>query len=191
MAEILWNFNRFKGEKRITLKQNAHFYKGLPRTKGEYGDDFRSDPMESFQDTHEISVLTDRPGRVYLESGQVPRAFGNVWLPNDALIFKGTWITPSNLSPFNVSPDVCGKLEGESIVGAPMQGSPKVRYRVEPLRPSTSTNAAPWEPLQDWREPIRRTLNSENTSISISAERPKSTKSLRVRCVDGTTYSLP
>lgn len=92
VAEILWNFNRCKGEKRITLKQNPHFYNGLPRKKEAYGDDFRNDPMESFLDTPEVYVLTDRPSRVYLQSGQDARAFGNVWLPNDAIIFKGTWL---------------------------------------------------------------------------------------------------
>jgi hypothetical protein len=42
-------------------------------------------------------VLTDRPGRVYLESDHNPRAFGNFWLPNDAIIFKGSSLT---LFPF-------------------------------------------------------------------------------------------
>jgi hypothetical protein len=99
VAEILWNFNRCKGEKRITLKQNPHFYKDLPRKKEAYRGDFRGDPMESFLDTPEVYVLTDRPGRVFLESGQGARAFGNVWIPNDAIIFKGTWHTLSSF-PF-------------------------------------------------------------------------------------------
>ena len=89
VAEILWNFNRYKGERRITIKQNPHFYKDLPRSKEAYGNDFRRDPLDSFVDVTEVYVLTDRPCRVYLQSGQDARAFGNVWLPNDAMIFKG------------------------------------------------------------------------------------------------------
>jgi len=104
-AEVLWNFSRFKDEKRITLKQNPHFYKCLPRSKEAYRNDFRGDPVERFLDTpkdartSEIYVLTDRPGQVYLEYGQNARAFGNVWLPEHAIIFKGSCLTSSNL-PF-------------------------------------------------------------------------------------------
>lgn len=101
VAEVLWNFSRCKGDKRITLKQNPHFYK-LPESKDAYGTDFRSDPMESFVDTTKVHVLTDRPGRIYLDSGQDTRAFGNVWRPKDAIIFKGSCLIPSHL-PFSTS----------------------------------------------------------------------------------------
>jgi len=102
VAEVLWNFSRCKGDKRITLKQNPHFYNSLLGSKEAYGNDFRSDPMESFVDTTKVDVLTDRPGRVYLDSGQDTRAFGNVWRPKDAIIFKGSCLTSSNL-PFSTS----------------------------------------------------------------------------------------
>jgi hypothetical protein len=97
------------------------------------------------------------------------------------------------VSPLIVSADVCGKLEGERIVGSSVQGNPELlRYRVEPLQPSTSMGSIPWESLQDWREPIRRTLKSksENANIHISAAQPKSARSLRVRCVGGNTYRI-
>jgi hypothetical protein len=35
-------------------------------------------------------VLTDSPGRIYIESGGGALAFGNVWAPRDAIIFKGS-----------------------------------------------------------------------------------------------------
>ena len=98
--------------------------------------------------------------------------------------------TPSNLASFDVSLDVYGRLEGESIVGAPIQSNPKLCYRIEPLQPATSINAVPWEPLQDWREPILRTLNSKNASIYISAEQSKSARSLRVCYIWGISYYL-
>jgi len=98
LPEVLWNFSRYKGNKRLTLKQNPHFYKGLP---GKYEDDFESYPIEQFLDAPgdakgdsldrpkpKISVLVDRQGRIYLESDQGPRTFGNVWCPQKAIIFK-------------------------------------------------------------------------------------------------------
>lgn len=104
LSEVLWNFSRYPdNNRRLTLKQNPHFYKDLP---GKYEDDFKSYPIEQFldalgdskgdsqnRDGHKlkpkITVLTDRQGRIYLESGQCSRAFGNVWCPQKAIIFKG------------------------------------------------------------------------------------------------------
>jgi len=102
LAEVLWNFSRCKGDKRITLRQNPHFYKPLPASKEGYGSDFRRDPMENFVDAPKVHVLTDKPGRVYLESGQDTRAFGNVWRPKDAIIFKGSCLTSFHF-PFSTS----------------------------------------------------------------------------------------
>jgi hypothetical protein len=100
LQEILWNFSRFKDERRLTLKQNPHFYKhsDLSTSLEAYVGDFKTNPIDSFQDT-KICVLTDGPGRVFLETGQNSRAFGNVWMPNDAMIFKGSLVT---LSPSHV-----------------------------------------------------------------------------------------
>jgi hypothetical protein len=102
LQEVLWNFSRFKGEKRLTLKQNPHFYKDsdLPTSHKAYMGEFRTDPIENFQHP-KICVLTDKPGRVFLETVKNTRAFGNVWVPNDAIIFKGSSITIS--FPFLVS----------------------------------------------------------------------------------------
>jgi len=105
LQEILWNFSRFKDERRLTLKQNPHFYKhsDLPTSREAYVGDFKTDPIDSFQDA-KICVLTDKPGRVFLETDQNSRAFGNVWVPKDAMIFKGSRITlPSSRVFFNTS----------------------------------------------------------------------------------------
>jgi len=90
LQEILWNFSRFKDERRLTLKQNPHFYKysDLPTLREAYVGDFQTQPTDTFQDA-KICVLTDSPGRVFLETDQKSRAFGNVWAPNSAMIFKG------------------------------------------------------------------------------------------------------
>jgi len=93
LQEILWNFSRFKGEKRLTLKQSPHFYKDsdLPLSLEAYVGKFRIDPTEDYQHP-KICVLTDRPGRVFLETDKNTRAFGNVWVPNKAIILKGSLI---------------------------------------------------------------------------------------------------
>ena len=103
LKEILWNFSRFKdAKKRLTLKRNPHFYKQLPTLPHVYGGEFQTDPIETFE--HEnISVLTDNPdavGRVYVDIGQKRRAFGNVWIPSNAIIFRGLHISVTLFSIF-------------------------------------------------------------------------------------------
>ena len=92
LQEILWNFSHFKGEKRLTLKQNPHFYQVLPTLAEQYEGKFRRDPVETF-DHEKINVLTDNlgpTGRVFIETAKESRAFGNVWAPRKAIIFKGS-----------------------------------------------------------------------------------------------------
>jgi len=94
MNEILWNFSRFPDSKRrLTLGQNPHFYELLPTLPRKYGDKFRAEPIEDFL-RGKISVLTDnQAGRVYLETAEKTRAFGNVWVPKNAIIFKGSTLS--------------------------------------------------------------------------------------------------
>ena len=101
LKEVLWKFSRFKdAKKRLTLKRNPRFYKRLPTLPHLYGGKFRADPIDTFQH-EEISVLTDNPdgvGRVYVDIGRKRRAFGNVWIPNSAIIFRGLRISATLLS---------------------------------------------------------------------------------------------
>ena len=192
LSEVLWNFSRYKEpEKRLALKKNPHFYKNLPRLSQEYGDYFRGDPIDNFLDTpgNKIVVLTDREGRIYLETGQAPRAFGNVWCPQGpqkSIIFKGSSessFTFFNSAHLDISADVCGKLEGEGIVGSSIKGKLDLRYCVERLSAPAEANPMNWEPLQDWREPVRRLLKSPNPgvgSIRISTEQSDPPKRRRV-----------
>jgi len=93
--EILWNFSRFKDGRRLTLKDNPHFYEKLPTSAEKYEGQFRTDPVETFQQ-EKISVLTDNPGltgRLFLETAKGKRAFGNVWVPKEAIIFKGSYLS--------------------------------------------------------------------------------------------------
>ena len=95
MVEVLWNFSRLKNEKRLTLEDNPHFYEKLPTLAGEYVGQFRTDPVETFKQ-EDISVLTDnqcQTSRVYLETANGERIFGNVWVPEKAIIFKGSYFS--------------------------------------------------------------------------------------------------
>jgi hypothetical protein len=196
IQEVLWNFSRFKDERRLTLKQNPHFYKDsdLPESQEAYVGEFRTDPVENFQHT-KICVLTDKPGRVFLETDKdTTRAFGNVWVPNKAIIFKGS-STFSFLSLFLTAfPDVCGKLEGENIVQKSIQDASNLWYLEElplslpasPNSPSSTmtpspTNSASNGSFKDWREPIHgvicRGMISLETNICIRAVPPPSNSS--------------
>ena len=141
LTEILWNFARYNDGRRLTLSQNPHFYKDLPRNKNAYRDDFQWDPTEDFLGSTGIYVLTDRwPGRVYLESDQNARAFGNVWAPSKAIVFKGSCVTFSSFLPssFQYFSDVCGKLEGESHVQKSIQAASNLWFLdVPPLSPTS------------------------------------------------------
>ena len=92
-SEILWNFSRYKDERRIALRQNPHFYLELPTAGDAYGADFFKESTKEFRfkcnDT--VYVLVDKPdlGRVYLDAEQRKSIFGNVWMPNNVMIFKG------------------------------------------------------------------------------------------------------
>ncbi|KAI9459809.1 hypothetical protein F5148DRAFT_1377460 [Russula earlei] len=85
LTEILWNFARYKDERRLTLSQNPHFYKPLPGSKAEISERtllriFRNRPGSMFS----------RTGKVGYTSDQNSSAFVNVWATSKAIIFKGS-----------------------------------------------------------------------------------------------------
>ena len=93
LPEILWNFSRYKDRARITLGQNPHFYLRCPADESAYTPMFRRHPLHDTSGAMEhndtVYVLFDRPGRVFLETKPKPRIFGNIWLLNGSLIFRG------------------------------------------------------------------------------------------------------
>ena len=188
--EILWNFSRFKGERRLTLKNNPHFYERLSKSAENYEGQFQADPIETFFQQEKISVLTDNPrltGRVFLETTEKKRAFGNVWVPKKAIIFKGKDHSgiPFLALPSDTLLDVNGKLEGESIVGEAIQNTHNLWCFEEPplsnascsslsnrSTPSPTMSASPTVSptgslIYDWREPILRMLRSQDVNIRI------------------------
>ncbi|KAH9062548.1 hypothetical protein EDB83DRAFT_2552038 [Lactarius deliciosus] len=104
LAEILWNFSRYKDRGRITLEQNPHFYLRCPANEGAYTPTFRRHPLQessgALEHNDTVYILFDRPSRVFLDTEHKSRIFGNVWLLNGSLIFR----------------DSSGVLEGEQLV---------------------------------------------------------------------------
>ena len=182
VEEIFWNFSRLQGKRRITLQQNPYFYKGLPRSARAYTDDFTAEPIENFRDATDILVLTDRESRVYLKTNETRRVFGNVWGLDEAIIFKGQPVVcrSSLLMP---PLDIHGKLQGDRIVEADIQGTPNVWTRAEsessvtpPVdRLQRSQDRGPADPswnrtFQDWRQLVRDSLDSPNDNRDVYIE---------------------
>ena len=98
LSEILWNFSRYKGCARINHEQNPHFYLPFPADESTYTPQLQLYPLQDIsgklKHNDTVYVLVDRPGRVYLEIEHKPRIFGNVWLLNGCLLFRGGSANP-------------------------------------------------------------------------------------------------
>lgn len=92
-SEIIWRLGRLRDRGRITPGQHPCFYQDLPISREKYDKDFKRYPIEDFQAVfnYNVYVLIDQPGRVFIQSEPTRKqTFGNVWMPKDTLIFKGT-----------------------------------------------------------------------------------------------------
>jgi hypothetical protein len=91
IREVLWNFAHLEDSNRITLSDNPHFYLKLPTSIEEYGGKFRAFPTEPLPlgPNATFYVLIDQPRRVFLETDNVSRVFGNVFGLKNVMIFKG------------------------------------------------------------------------------------------------------
>ena len=85
----------------------------------------------------------------------------------------------SYFSHFYISADVCGKLEGEGIVGSSIKEKPNLRYCMERLSSPAETESMDWKLLQDWREPIRRLLKFPDPDVGNIHIRKRQVCSLR------------
>jgi hypothetical protein len=179
VEEIFWNFSRLQGDQRITLQQNPYFYKGLPKSARAYTHDFTAEPIENFRDATEILVLVDRQSRVFLQTDETRRVFGNVWAPDEAIIFKGQRFVcrcPLLMPPL----DIHGRLQGDRVVGEALQGTPYVWTRAE--RSVTPTvegkhgeprSSGPVNPswdrtLENWLQLVRDSLNFPTVNVYIN-----------------------
>jgi hypothetical protein len=121
-------------------------------------------------------VLTNIPGRIFLECGPDRRAFDNVWTTNGTLVFKGRCLR-FYLPFFPVSDltlGVCGRLWSENIIGASVQGRPCFWRLVDspPPQPAIGLGVVPlnydWTPVQDWKEAVFQLLRSPSIKIRIA-----------------------
>ena len=96
LRQVLWNFSRFEDNRRIDLQQNPHFYVNLPTSVDAYRGDFKALPVETLQlkPNATFYIVTDGPGRIFLEAEQESRIFSNVFLLKDAIIFKSLFNIP-------------------------------------------------------------------------------------------------
>lgn len=85
---------------------------------------FRRDPLQDTRGVLEhndtVYVLFDEPSRVFLHTEHKSRIFGNIWLLNGTLIFRGLChVSLSRRFFSDVYSDSSGVLEGEKLVRDP------------------------------------------------------------------------
>ena len=216
LPEILWNFSRYDNHARITLEQNPNFYLRCPVDESEYTPKFRryplQDPSGALEYNDTLYVLIDRPCRVFLDSEHQPRIFGNIWLLDSTLIFRGlcyVFLSPRFLS--DIFPDYSGVIEGEELVkSSSIRGKlwyceqPVVYHDSKPhsqlkhrtLRPIVTTplsDPSTRGTFEDWTVLSHQESRSINIHIYGSRGPPGSTSSLvgfHVSCYSDTDRML-
>ena len=184
--EVLWNFAHFEDERRVTLQDNPHFYSELPTSLDAYTPQFKALPVDRFElkPNATIYVVADQRRRVFLETRYETRIFGNVFTLKDTMIFKGS----SNVlsiprGAFNISLDIHGTLEGESMVAESIRGIPNMwrceKFFVVPdsstsaydfsLWPIVTANPTAKRTSQDRIDLIRSALGSGDNDLHIYA----------------------
>ena len=123
LEEILWNFSRFRGRRRLTLRDNPHFYAELPTSLDAFGDSIKIDPTDDFRHAAKFYVLVDKLKLVHIMTDQGSQSFGNFWCPNNAVIFKGLGIFFCFPPVSDILPDICGTLRGERIIMESLRGA--------------------------------------------------------------------
>jgi hypothetical protein len=198
LPEILWNFSRYKGRARITLEQNPHFYLRCPADESAYTPMFRRhplhDPNGSLEHNDTVYVLFDRPCRVFLDTEYKSRIFGNIWLLNGTLIFRGLlYVSLSHSFLSDRFPDNSGVLEGEQLVKkSSIQGilwycEQPVKYHgslsrskhhcLRPITTAPLSDSTTRVTLEDWTVLDRPASHPINIHIYCSRRSPGSTTS--------------
>ena len=182
--EILWNFVHLKDERCVTLQDNPHFYSELPTALDAYTPQFEALPVDKFElkPNATIYVLVDQRRRVFLETKQETRIFGNVFTLKDAKIFKGSFdILSIPRSDFDIPLDIHGALEGESVVAGSIKGFPNFERSEElfvvpnsttyaynsNLWPIVTANLTPQRTSQDRIDLIQSALGPGDNDVHI------------------------
>ncbi|KAI0249015.1 hypothetical protein BJV78DRAFT_735311 [Lactifluus subvellereus] len=113
ISELLWTFSRMPEDRRISLKQNPHFYfsKDLSDRAPAYGDEFRLEPLKDLRPEKGLVVLVllDRAGQIFFDYQKFSKTYGNIWRPSNTIILKdlqGTLEAASRISP-RIASEVC------------------------------------------------------------------------------------
>ena len=200
VAQILWIFSRRKGEGRVTLKENPHFYLEIPQegSKSEFdswqdGKGFHRDPLTQIGpglgQNSTVYVLLDKSCRLYLDIDQ-PRVFGNLWHPQKRVILKGEWVFLSWLflrANSQVFQDICGVLDSEDNVRPSLEkemldfwyrrsstnaSQPTVRS-FDQQHYSTNDRQIIETRFGDWRTLVHAAVNSQDIDLMIRAEKSR------------------
>jgi hypothetical protein len=80
-------------DRRISLKQNPHFYfsKDLSDRAPAYDDKFRLEPLKDLRPEKGLVVLVllDRAGQIFFDYQKFSKTYGNIWRPSNTIILKG------------------------------------------------------------------------------------------------------
>jgi hypothetical protein len=111
------------------MQQNPHFYSSLPADESAYTPLFKHYPLGdlsiSLKPHDTVYVLVDRPGRVFIETGGEWRGFGNVWMLNGTLIFKGLRhlsASPISLMSFQIAREYSRENNSSEMVAQTATG---------------------------------------------------------------------
>jgi hypothetical protein len=93
LQQIFWNFSHFVDtKKRLTLAQNPHFYKDLPKMS-HYQKDFTRSPTSTYDDGT-IFVVISNPGGEFVEIESAPKGGGKAvttgWVFDNVLVAEKT-----------------------------------------------------------------------------------------------------
>ena len=97
------HFQRFFGTLAVTrtmpvLPSNKTLTSICPTDERIFMPSFRRHPLQDIsgvlEHTNTVYLLFDRPGRVFLHTKLQSRIFGNIWLLNSSLIFRGLYHVP-------------------------------------------------------------------------------------------------
>ena len=93
ISELLWIFSRLPEDRRVTLKQNPHFYLSgrLPDCPLAYNDYFILKPVKELKPEKDLKllILSNRTGWIYFDCEKFSRTYVNIWRPHNTIILKG------------------------------------------------------------------------------------------------------
>ncbi|KAI0048476.1 hypothetical protein FA95DRAFT_1557980 [Auriscalpium vulgare] len=152
---VLWIFSRFSktDNRRITLKNNPHFYVEMPKAPSSFNSTFRLEPLKALNlnRSNTIYVIIDRTSRIFLEYGKINRTFGNIWRPDKTVILK----------------DIAGLLEAADVTASDtVKDKPAEIWQRSKERAQTSVKVT-----NDWKDVLEQALISDGVDWLIRPER--------------------